>query len=307
MSSKLLAQHDRSTDRARHWDQPQGLGWQLWRRAHATALSGKQLQRDVRRFRTPPLMRHSLLTDIHKRWGVGQSPAMTRFYSDLPLFWTRAPLFYTGEPPGQSPSPHRELRRSVDAPPVSSLSGMSYLSRDFSPLPAMTTDRRSSSASGSINPKSDIRASQPTAALPEAQQNELVGSLLRHRDVPILRNLMWQGGIEQNGQYPLLNGKSRLSPSVTRQRSGGTPRSSSPLEIQQAETLMSVASDVSGPAYWSASRFYPVAHGDAAVVRLTPSLGGTEVSLRRHVGAVERQRTSVQRLPITLMRAREEE
>src|SRR5262249_54398822 len=276
MSSKLLAQHDRSTDRARHWDQPQGLGWQLWRRAHATALSGKQLQRDVRRFRTPPLMRHSLLTDIHERWGVGQSPAVTRFYSDLPLFWTRAPLFYTGEPPEQSPSPHHELHRSVDAHPVSSPSEMAYLSRGSNPSQAMTTEgtrqrlstagaalmwsrhnlpnpqhaqrlpwnrprshsfgnpagiapdsddgafsgvepflepggqqseqqvvRRSPLVSDPINSKSDIRASQPTAASPEAQQNQLVRSLLRHRDVPVLRNLMLQRGVEQNVQYPL--------------------------------------------------------------------------------------------------------
>ena len=380
MSSKLLEQHDSSTNQARHWDQPQGVGWQLWRRTHATALSGKQLQRHALRFRIPTLMRHSLLMDIYERWGVGQSPAVTRFYSDLPLFWIRASLFSTGEPPEQSSSPHNELHRSVDAHPVSSLSEMAYLSRESNPSPAMTTEgtrqrlsragaalmwrrhnlptpqhaqrlpwnrprshsfgnpaglapdsnngafsevepflepggpqseqqvvRRSPLVSDPINSKSDIRASQPTAASPEAQQNQLVRSLLRHRDVPVLQNLMLRRGVEQNVHYPLLNGKSRLSSSAMRQRSGGTPRYSYRSEIQQAETPMSVAFDVSRSAYWSASRFYPVTHGDVAVARLTPSLGGTEVSLRRYVGAVEQQRTIVQRLPVTPLRPREEE
>jgi len=381
MSSKLLVQHDGPTDRARHWDQPQGLGWQLWRRAHATALSTKQLRRDIQRVRLFPLMRHSLLADVHQRWGIGQSSAVSRFYADLPFVTGRAPFFYEGASPEQLSSPHQGLRRSVDAHLVSSLTSMSYLPRVLRPSQTMTTEgtaqgssmagaalmrrgrdmpnpdpalrlplnrpssnsfgsqagiardsddgassdvgpfvkpdsqqseqqvvRRSSSVSDFINVKSDIRASQPTVASPEAQHNELVGSLLRHRDAPVLRNLMLQGGVEQNVQYPLLNGKSKLPSSVMRQRSGGTPRSSSPSGIQHVETPMSVASDLSRPAYWSASRFYPVAHGDAAIVRLTPSLGGTdEGSVRRHVGALEQQRTSVQRSPIAPMRAREKE
>jgi hypothetical protein len=309
MSSKLLVQHDGPTDRARHWDQPQGLGWQLWRRAHATALSSKQLRRNAQHVRLFPLMRHSLLADVHQRWGIGQSSAVSRFYADLPFFRGRAPFFYAGASPEQSSSPHQWLRRSVDAHSVSSLTSMAHLPRALRPSQAMTTEGtaqrlsmagaalmrrgrdmpnpdpalrlplnrprsnsfgnpagiapdsddgassdvgpfskpdgqqseqqvvlRSTSVPDSIKAKSDIRTSRLRAASPEAQQNELVGSLLRHRDVPVLRNLMLQGGVEQNVQYPLLNGKSKLSSSVMRQRSGGTPRSSSPSGIQHVET-----------------------------------------------------------------------
>jgi hypothetical protein len=124
------------TDRLRHWDHPDGLGWQLWRRVHATGLSTQQLQRALGRLRGHSLMdRASLAADIRRRWGLNQGPAVHRFSLDLPLFYARFPLFYASPPHEPLSSTLRPLRHTADVPLVSGLSrrsplvGVSGLSR----------------------------------------------------------------------------------------------------------------------------------------------------------------------------------
>ena len=80
MSDRPFENPGDATDRSRHWDHPDGLGWQLWRRAHSTGLSTQQIQRDVVRFRSYILMdRAPLAADIRRRWGLGQEPVGHRF------------------------------------------------------------------------------------------------------------------------------------------------------------------------------------------------------------------------------------
>src|SRR5213595_1783616 len=109
-------------DRSRNWDHPDGLGWQLWRRAHSTGLLTQQIQREVVRFRSHILMdRAPLAADIRRRWGLGQDADMHRFGLDLPLFYARLPLFYARTPYELPSSTLRPLRRSAEARLVSGL------------------------------------------------------------------------------------------------------------------------------------------------------------------------------------------
>ena len=141
MSGKILAQHDGPTDQVRHWDQPQGLGWQLWRRTHATGLLTTQIQRDVARLRAHiPLHHVSLAAEIQRRWGLGQDSIAHRYHPDLPFFFARFPFFYLSAPHEQLSSMQRSPREFVDAPSVSSLFGRSRSSRGFGRPTAMTTE-----------------------------------------------------------------------------------------------------------------------------------------------------------------------
>ena len=116
------------TDRLRHWDHPDGLGWQLWRRVHATGLSTQQLQRALGRLRGHILLdRASLAADIRRRWGLNQGPAVHRFSLDLPLFYARFPLFYASPPHEPLSSTLQPLRHAADVPLVSGLSRKSPL------------------------------------------------------------------------------------------------------------------------------------------------------------------------------------
>src|SRR5713101_1093524 len=140
MSSGSSESPGGATDRLRNWDHPDGLGWQLWRRVHSTGLLSTQIQRDLARLRANILMnRAPLVADIQRRWGLGQDPVGNRFHPDLPFFFARFPLFYANTPYEQPASPRRSLRPSVDAPSVSSLSGMSRLSGISGPSTVMKT------------------------------------------------------------------------------------------------------------------------------------------------------------------------
>ena len=81
---------------SRNWDQPDGLGWQVWRRARSTALLTQPTQRDLARLRSNILRDPApLLTDIRRRWALGDS-VVNRFSLSLPLFWVQRRAFHDG-------------------------------------------------------------------------------------------------------------------------------------------------------------------------------------------------------------------
>src|SRR5215472_7388583 len=74
-------------DHSQGWNDPNGLGWQLWRRAQSTGLLVRQVQRQLARLRISSLSsRHSLASEIRGRWGLGRG---SRSGGDLPLFLGR--------------------------------------------------------------------------------------------------------------------------------------------------------------------------------------------------------------------------
>src|SRR5262249_38873935 len=74
-------------DHSQGWNDPNGLGWQLWRRAQSTGLLVRQVQRQLDRLRISSLSsRHSLASEIRGRWGLGRG---SQSGGDLPLFLGR--------------------------------------------------------------------------------------------------------------------------------------------------------------------------------------------------------------------------
>ena len=81
---------------SRTWDQPDGLGWQVWRRARSTALLTQPTQRDLARLRSNILRDPApLLTDIRRRWALGDS-VVNRFSLSSPLLWVQRRAFHDG-------------------------------------------------------------------------------------------------------------------------------------------------------------------------------------------------------------------
>ncbi|MCP4341408.1 MAG: hypothetical protein GY799_21635 [Desulfobulbaceae bacterium] len=89
-------------NRNKHWDNPDGLGWQLWLRNRTSSLSGESIQRQVERFQSKGLFRlPSLADEIQRRWQINRRQGFYPFNSDLPLFSARYSLPYN-----QSPARH---------------------------------------------------------------------------------------------------------------------------------------------------------------------------------------------------------
>src|SRR5215813_8292005 len=94
MSNGLYRNSADLATHAQNWNQPNGLGWQVWRRAQSTGLLTQLIQRDLARFRTNILMDPApLASDIRRRWGVGGNTSVDRFGLDLPLFLGHSPFF----------------------------------------------------------------------------------------------------------------------------------------------------------------------------------------------------------------------
>ena len=82
-------------NRAHNWDDPNGLGWRLWRRAQSTGLLTQSIQRDLARFRTDVLRDPvPLASEIRNRWAAGGNVVSPWFGGDLPFFLGRFPLFH---------------------------------------------------------------------------------------------------------------------------------------------------------------------------------------------------------------------
>ena len=74
-------------DHSHGWNDPNGLGWQLWRRAQSTGLLVRHVQRQLARLRIGSLSgsgRHSLASEIRSRWGMGGRGVWPG--GELPLF-----------------------------------------------------------------------------------------------------------------------------------------------------------------------------------------------------------------------------
>jgi hypothetical protein len=74
-------------DHSQGWNDPNGLGWQLWRRAQSTGLLVRHVQRQLARLRIGSLSgsgRHSLASEIRSRWGMGGRGVWPG--GELPLF-----------------------------------------------------------------------------------------------------------------------------------------------------------------------------------------------------------------------------
>jgi len=94
MSNGSSGNSGEPVSRARNWDHPNGLGWEVWRRVQSTGLLTQPIQRDWSRFHANTL-RHPapLASEIRRRWGVGGNPSIGRFALDLPLSLGYFPFF----------------------------------------------------------------------------------------------------------------------------------------------------------------------------------------------------------------------
>src|SRR5262245_14197935 len=66
------------------WDDPNGLGWQVWRRAQSSGLIVPRIRAQLTQRRIGGVSGPALAADIRRRWGIG-SPAAWRG-GELPLF-----------------------------------------------------------------------------------------------------------------------------------------------------------------------------------------------------------------------------
>ena len=114
MSNESSVNSVEMVDRARNWDHPNGLGWQLWRRAQSTGLLIQPIQRDLALFRASIRDPAPLASDIRRRWGVGANTSVDRFGLDLPFFLGRFPFFRGSTAQHLSESGPGTAHRSAD-------------------------------------------------------------------------------------------------------------------------------------------------------------------------------------------------
>src|SRR5215813_6996003 len=106
---------ENSRDRSHRWDHPSGLGWQVWRRAQSTGLLTQPIQRDLARFRANTLGNPApLVSDIRRRWRVGENTSVYRFGLDLPLFLGWVPPYRSGTSHHLSVAGSEAARRITD-------------------------------------------------------------------------------------------------------------------------------------------------------------------------------------------------
>ncbi len=132
--------------RARNWENPDGLGWEVWRRAGSTGLLSQRIQREVARFRRDVLRDPvPLASEIQRRWGSGGNIARAGF-GMLPLFWGRVPFSHANRGHRLSASGPVGARPFANSSPVSR---------------AYAVARLPEAATGSAEPPVDIRTLAP--------------------------------------------------------------------------------------------------------------------------------------------------
>jgi hypothetical protein len=110
---------------SRSWNDPTGLGWQLWRRTQSTGLLIQHIQRQLARLRIGSLSaRHSLGSEIRDRWGLGGRGVWLG--RDLPVLWGHfrglAPSQWRHDPMAEAARRPTDTGRHVtDSLPVSSV------------------------------------------------------------------------------------------------------------------------------------------------------------------------------------------
>src|SRR5215831_4939321 len=175
---------ENSLDGSHSWDHPNGLGWQVWRRAQSTGLLTQPIQRDLARFRANTLRNPALLvSDIRRRWRVGENTSVYRFGLDLPLFLGWVPPYRSGSSHHLSVAgseaarritdtsrnflPHEKSRFSVTATLVGSPSPAADTQK-----PAEAIVPRSASESEDTVVNSVARRAEPSASSLEEKQSE---------------------------------------------------------------------------------------------------------------------------------------
>src|SRR5262245_29018403 len=199
---------ENSHDRSRSWDHPNSLGWQVWRRAQSTGLLTQPIQRDLARFRANTLRNPApLVSDIRRRWRVGENSSVYRFGLDLPLFLGWVPSYRGSishhlsvagsEAAGRITdtsrnfSPHEKSRFSVTATSVGSPSPAADTQK-----PAEAIVPRSASESEETVVNLVTRRAEPSASSLEAKQskwnssNFALTTTLARRESPLPQRLM---------------------------------------------------------------------------------------------------------------------
>src|SRR5262245_3165436 len=187
---------------SRNWDHPNGLGWRLWRRAQSTGLLTQPIQRDLARFHANTLRNPTpLVSDIRRRWRVGEDSSVYRFGVDLPLFLGRVPS-YRG-----SISHHLSLAGSEAAAHITNTS-RNFLPHEKwrspvtaklvgSPSPAADTQRpeqaiepRSASESDDTINSVARRVELPADSLKDKRSDSALTTTLARRESPLPQRLM---------------------------------------------------------------------------------------------------------------------
>src|SRR5262245_16551997 len=164
---------ENSRDRSHSWDHPNGLGWQVWRRAQSTGLLTQPIQRDLARFRANTLRNPApLVSDIRMRWRVGENTSAYRFGLDLPLFLGWVPPYRSGTSHHLSVAGSEAARRITDT------------SRNFLPH---EKSRSSVTATlvGSPSPAADTQRPEQAIEPPSASESDdTVKSVARRVEPP---------------------------------------------------------------------------------------------------------------------------
>ena len=159
MSNESSVNSVERVDRARNWDHPNGLGWQLWRRAQSTGLLIQPIQRDLALFRASIRDPAPLASDIRRRWGVGANTSVDRFGLDLPFFLGRFPFFRGSTAQHPSESGPGTAHNSANTSRIS-------LAYELSRLPDVTTSPGALSTDADTHEPARVLAPQSAAGIP---------------------------------------------------------------------------------------------------------------------------------------------
>src|SRR5262249_38950028 len=171
---------ENSRDRSHSWDHPNGLGWQVWRRAQSTGLLTQPIQRDLARFRANTLRNPApLVSDIRRRWRVRENTTVYRFGLDLPLFLGLVPPYRSGTSHHLSEAARRITDTSRNFLPQEKSRFSVTATLVGSPSPAADTQKpaeaivpRSASDSEDTVVNSVARRAEPSASSLEEKQSE---------------------------------------------------------------------------------------------------------------------------------------
>src|SRR5262245_32520536 len=201
MSNGLYRNSADLATRAQNWNQPNGLGWQVWRRAHSTGLSTQSIQRDLARFRTNILMDPApLASDIRRRWGVGGNTSVDRFGLDLPLFLGHSPFFRGSTSHHLSESGPGTAHRSADISRSSSAYETSQSAR-------LTTS--AGAANVEVNTRETAQAMAPQSA---AGSGDTIVPSLARRAIPAAVSSNQERSGRNDSRFPLTTLPARRSP-----------------------------------------------------------------------------------------------
>ena len=199
MSNESSVNSVEMVDRARSWDHPNGLGWQLWRRAQSTGLLIQPIQRDLALFRASIRDPAPLASDIRRRWGVGANTSVDRFGLDLPFFLGRFPFFRGSTAQHLSESGPGTAHRSAD---------ISRSSSAYSPSRFSEATTSPNPLDNEADPQESAQAMAPQSAA--GFSDTIVPSLAR-RAIPAAVSLNQERSGRNDSRFPLTTLPARRS------------------------------------------------------------------------------------------------